>query len=338
MSAFQQASRLPHPVRITEQVWPEGTVPVVSVFCITYNHEKFVRDAIEGFLMQETTFPVQIFIHDDASTDETAAIIKEYAETYPQLFWTVLQTENQWSKGNKKILFEYLGQQRGEFIALCEGDDYWTSPDKLQNQVATLDKNLEASGCYHMAGVLSADGEIHKVIPPPEMRQDRVMADAFRNFWVPTCSLLYRRGARPADMLWAAHLPMGDVPLFAELCDYGPLVFIPKQWSVYRIHSGGIWSGRSRIKQLEDMLALQNAVHKRFGRRCTKRLPQSIKNLKASLFGVLVEEKRKWRATKYLLAYLFSLPITGSLLKTQKRNIVAYISLLARPSKRADED
>ena len=100
--------RLEKPVRISEQVWPDGTVPVVSIFCITYNHVNFIRDAIEGFLIQQTSFPVEIFIHDDASTDGTAEIVKKYAEKYPTLFWTVLQKENQWSKGNKRFLFKYL--------------------------------------------------------------------------------------------------------------------------------------------------------------------------------------------------------------------------------------
>ena len=95
-SKVPQPDRLPHPVRITEQVWPEGTVPVVSIFCITYNHEKFIREAIEGFLMQETTFPVEIFIHDDASSDATAQIVKDYAAKFSQLFKMVLQTENQY--------------------------------------------------------------------------------------------------------------------------------------------------------------------------------------------------------------------------------------------------
>ena len=127
------AKRLPTPVKITEQSWPEGTVPVVTIRCITYNHAKFIRDAIEGFLMQETTFPVEILIHDDASTDGTADIIREYAAKYPQVFHTVFQTENQYSKGSEawaRVREHVGGLVRGEFIALCEGDDYWTSAEK----------------------------------------------------------------------------------------------------------------------------------------------------------------------------------------------------------------
>jgi glycosyltransferase involved in cell wall biosynthesis len=159
--------RLEKPVRITEQVWPEGTVPVVSICCITYQHVNFIRDAIEGFLMQETTFPVEILIHDDASTDGTAEIVVEYQEKYPQLFRTVLQKENQWSKRNRQPFVEFKAMARGEFIALCEGDDYWTCKEKLQMQVFYLEINEKYSACFHT--VYRDDGSDFKpVIPGPK--------------------------------------------------------------------------------------------------------------------------------------------------------------------------
>ena len=103
--------------------------PLVSICCLTYNHAPYIRDAIEGFLMQKTNFPVEILIHDDASTDGTADIIREYETRYPDIIKPIYQTENQYSKG-VKISREYqFSRARGKYIALCEGDDYWT--DKL---------------------------------------------------------------------------------------------------------------------------------------------------------------------------------------------------------------
>jgi glycosyltransferase involved in cell wall biosynthesis len=116
--------------------------PLVSICCITYNHENYIRDCIEGFLMQKTTFPIEIIIHDDASTDNTAQIIKEYADQNPDLFVTILQTENQWSKGGGSIFARFVfPRARGKYIALCEGDDYWTDSYKLQKQVYFLEEN-----------------------------------------------------------------------------------------------------------------------------------------------------------------------------------------------------
>lgn len=115
--------------------------PLVSICCTTYNHGKFIQDAIEGFLMQKTNFPIEIIIHDDASTDNTATIVKQYAEKHPGLIITILQTINQYSQGIKPWPNFVFPKARGKYIALCEGDDYWTDPLKLQKQVDFLEGN-----------------------------------------------------------------------------------------------------------------------------------------------------------------------------------------------------
>jgi len=125
--------------------------PVVSVCCTTYNHEKFIQQAIEGFLIQKTTFPFEIIIHDDASTDRTAEIVRRYAEKNPHLIKIILQKENQYKKGMlsgsyfgfEPLVRNVLPIAQGQYIALCEGDDYWTDPTKLQKQKEYLDTHLE---------------------------------------------------------------------------------------------------------------------------------------------------------------------------------------------------
>jgi glycosyltransferase involved in cell wall biosynthesis len=125
-------------------------IPLVTIRCITYNHAPYIRDAIEGFLMQKTSFPFEILIHDDASTDGTAEIVKEYENKYPTLFKVIYQKENQYSKGNRigKILSPLT---KGKYIAFCEGDDYWTDPQKLEKQVKILEKRIEMDMCCHSA-------------------------------------------------------------------------------------------------------------------------------------------------------------------------------------------
>ena len=124
-------------------------IPLVSISCITYNHKQYIRDAIEGFLMQRTNFPVEILIHDDASTDGTAEIIREYEKQYPWLIKPVYQTENQYSKHNSFISISKIqyGRALGKYIAFCEGDDYWTDPYKLQKQVDFLESNVWVDIC-----------------------------------------------------------------------------------------------------------------------------------------------------------------------------------------------
>lgn len=130
---------------------------IVSISCITYNHAPFIRKALDGFLMQEPPTGVsadepwyEILIHDDASTDGTTDIIKEYAEKYPDRIFPLYEKENQYSKGkaNEIDLYNYK-RARGKYIAYCEGDDYWTIPDKLQKQVDFMEIHPEYSVCFH---------------------------------------------------------------------------------------------------------------------------------------------------------------------------------------------
>ena len=119
--------------------------PLVSIVCDTYNHAPYIRRALDGFLSQETDFPFEIVVHDDASTDETADIIREYESARPDLFRCVYRTENIYSK-DPKILEHYVFPlARGKYIAICEGDDYWTNPNKLQKQIAYLEAHPDCT-------------------------------------------------------------------------------------------------------------------------------------------------------------------------------------------------
>ena len=124
--------------------------PLVSICCLTYNHAQFIRKCLDGFLMQQTDFPIEILIHDDCSTDGTTDIIREYEAKYPELIFPLYEEENQYSRGGagKMDLYNY-SRARGKYIAYCEGDDYWTDPLKLQKQVDFMEVNPEYSVCFH---------------------------------------------------------------------------------------------------------------------------------------------------------------------------------------------
>ena len=251
-----QAARLKKPVRISEQIWSEGTIPLVSVFCITYNHVNFIRDAIEGFLMQETTFPVEIFIHDDASTDGTAKIVCDYAEKYPNLFWTILQKENQWSKG-RSVLVEYIGLQKGQFIALCEGDDYWSCADKLQKQVEVLEKNKDFSGIFHRGRAVDANKSLLPFVWDnlnyrTSYSQEECLKELKSGY--PTCALVFRSSSFPAKIPSYFKESPFDFCLDLVITQFGKLGFIDFEASAYRQHAGGIWSHLSKEKMQLEMV------------------------------------------------------------------------------------
>lgn len=131
------------PEQIIFHKWGNDVSPFLSIVCFTYNHELFIRDTLEGFIKQKTTFRVEIIIHDDASKDNTANIIKSYVEQYPNLFNPVYQKVNQRSLELGRVTRLCFNKARGKYIALCEGDDYWTDPLKLQKQVDFLESNPE---------------------------------------------------------------------------------------------------------------------------------------------------------------------------------------------------
>lgn len=124
---------------------------MVSICCTAYNHEKYIREALDSFLMQKTNFRFEIIINDDCSTDNTAKIIKEYQQKYPHIIKPIYQEENQYSKGKRMLIDILLPVAKGKYFALCEGDDYWTDENKLQKQVDFLELNPDYSLCVNNA-------------------------------------------------------------------------------------------------------------------------------------------------------------------------------------------
>lgn len=131
--------------------------PLVSICSITYNHAPYIRECLDGFLMQKTDFPFEIIIHDDASTDGTSDIIREYAEKYPNIIFPIIQLENQYSKHRRfdLIIKSCIDISKGKYIAFCEGDDYWTDPLKLKKQIDYLESNSDCNLCYTDVSLLN---------------------------------------------------------------------------------------------------------------------------------------------------------------------------------------
>lgn len=139
----------------------------VSVMCLAYNHEKYIRQTLEGFIEQRTNFQFEVIVHDDASTDETRHIIEEYASLYPDIIKPIYQSRNQYSKIDAEIFSKFMyPQARGKYFAYCEGDDYWSDKYKLQKQFDILENHPECSICVHKVQCINEDGtENVRVIP-----------------------------------------------------------------------------------------------------------------------------------------------------------------------------
>ncbi|MDQ3190814.1 MAG: glycosyltransferase [Bacteroidota bacterium] len=225
-------------------------IPIVSVVSFTYNHEKYIRQALNGFVNQKTNFEYEIIIHDDASTDNTQSIIKEYEHKHPDLFKPIYQNENQKSKGGGIVTRTAFSKAKGKYIALCEGDDYWTDPLKLQKQIDFLEKNPSYSGCFHQANVLHEDGSF-TLMNNYQGNTAISFMDLIKKNMIATASCVYRRQDFHNNMPeWFYTLSAGDWAFHLLSLQKGDLYYMNDCMSVYRQHSGGAWSGL----QKEDMV------------------------------------------------------------------------------------
>lgn len=267
--------RLETPQRITEHDWPAGTVPLLSVVCWTYNHEKFIAQCIEGLLIQETDFPVEILIHDDASTDHTADIIRRYHARYPKMIRPVLQKDNQLQQG-KNFIPELFENAFGTYIALCDGDDWWRASDKLQSQVDLLEANSAFSLCGHTVAVHDHTGSGFLYEHPAQAARSAVQfMDSYVKHlcFTSTSSVVLRTSMVGSEAFALKGLKMGDLPLFLFSSLRGPVGFIDRAMSCYRVHGNGAWSGLDPKTQYTAMVTMWDTM--------TPLLPKDIKRLAA---------------------------------------------------------
>jgi glycosyltransferase involved in cell wall biosynthesis len=256
--------------------------PVVSICCVTYNHESYIKEAIEGFLIQETNFPYEILIHDDASTDKTAQIIREYKAKYPRLIKPILQTVNQYMKvlNSNHIDNQYskvlkmnptfnFPRAKGEYIAICEGDDYWVAPDKLKTQVELMRQHPDINISFHSAYII--DGK--------ELNKEKIQSNHNNSIkiFTPDEVILGDGGFMPTQSLLIKSNVLSDLPYwfddFAPVGDYyiqviGSIdkgaLYLPMPNSAYRVNVEGSWT--SRNKNIKTKISLLSANYKALSR------------------------------------------------------------------------
>lgn len=225
--------------------YSETDTPLVSVWMITYNHEKYIAQAIEGVLMQKTNFKIKLVIGEDCSKDNTAQIIKEYVKKYPHI---IKARFNQTNMGMIPNMIKTLNECTGKYIALCEGDDYWTDPYKLQKQVDFLEENSEYVLTGHNAKIIDEDGNLIKESKLPNcFKRDASSEELKKGFWVLTLSMCFRNVTKelPLNQFKVVN---GDTVLISLLGNYGKFKYLEDiKPAVYREHINGIWSKQNII-------------------------------------------------------------------------------------------
>lgn len=216
----------------------------VIVWCITYNQKNYIKDALEGFVMQKTNFRFEVIVHDDKSTDGTTEIVLEYAKRYPNIIKPYIEEENQWSKGGLKRIIDIMNEKFriAPYIAFCEGDDYWTSPNKLQKQVDFLEHNKEYSMCFHRAKIKYECDNIAWIGCENIQDRDYSPTEIFVNWTVATASVVCRKESMTyySNLKKADDIYNYDIFIFLSCAMVGKLRGMSEMYSVYRIQSEGL--------------------------------------------------------------------------------------------------
>jgi glycosyltransferase involved in cell wall biosynthesis len=242
---------------------PGSAAPKVSILMTTYNHERFVAEAIEGVLMQQTSLPFELVIGEDCSTDRTREIVTEYWRRYPNHIRLVLPESN---LGANAMFLEVLRAARGEYFAMLDGDDYWTSPEKLQRQTEFLDSHPGCALCFHDVRILEegTDRGLASSLPnlPPGTFD---LHDLLLGNFLPCVSVMCRRFEVGELEIWFSDFKAIDWLSWIVLARKGLIGYSKQRMAAYRVHTGGLWSRGVWEDQLVEDLAVYEKLETMLG-------------------------------------------------------------------------
>lgn len=283
-------------------------MPLLSVFMITYNHEKFIEKAIDSLIIQQTQFPIKVIISDDCSTDRTKEILKLYKKNYPDIIEVFFNPQNIGASKNAARTFGKCFNSGAKYIAMLEGDDYWTDPLKLQKQVDFLEQNRDYSLCITNYNIIDENDNIKNENAFVINKDTLTDADVIRT-WAPTLTMVYRTA--DFEEKWLGYFQQVynvDVCLAALLCQKGKAKFLNFSSANYRKHSGGIFSKKSKIFKYENRLntyyALLNIL--KLNNKVKRELVSAIRNHYINLYGLYSADKQK-RNSLLIKSLLFDL-------------------------------
>jgi glycosyltransferase involved in cell wall biosynthesis len=273
----------------------------VSVAIITYNQAKFIKKAIESALNQETNFTYEILVGDDFSSDGTREIIAEYAQRYPDKVVAVLHPKNLGQNGLFNTLETYK-KARGKYIAVFDGDDYWTDSHKLQRQVDFLEKNLDFSSCFHNATITYEDGTPAHPLNPDDQKTVIEQEDLIgvEEVWFMATSSVMFRNVITHYPDWFKKSISGDIPRYILLAKLGKIGYLPYLMSVYRKNAGGssFTDNYSDARFLKNRIAMYQGIDQELGYRFHATLRRNIARYK-----LLLCEAKQYRHRRFWQAF-----------------------------------
>jgi len=260
--------------------------PLVSMCCITFNHEKFISTALDSLLMQETDFSFEIIIRDDYSTDNTRNIIQSYAEKFPHIITTILEIENQYSKGINPFIPAYE-KAKGKYVTILEGDDYWRDKLKLQKQVDFLEKNSEYVLSYHNSIIVDKNNTLISEKKNPSAcdytKEEMLCGEVF----ILTNTVMFRN----VDNVTADQLNgilNADTVLWHLLGYHGKSKYQEEiEYAAYRYHDGGVWSSLDNIEKFKNTIKTMNTLKNMLPEHYNKLKKRIETNINRGVFNLL---------------------------------------------------
>ena len=284
---------------------PASNSPLVSVMMVTYNQEAYVATALDSILMQQVDFDYEIVIGEDYSTDRTRAIIADYQQRYGSRIRPLLHEKNLGVSHNWVFTMD---QCRGKYVALLEGDDYWTNPDKLQKQVDFMESHPDFSMCFHNVRVLYEGGanppasHLMTQLQQPELTLD----DMTREWHVATGSVMYRRAKMLSLPLWVHDSVVIDLPLLSLLAQRGRVGFLNEEMGVYRVNSGGVSQTAKKEAYLLRLVRMYARLDEELSYAQHRNFMVKTADAYLALASALNTQQRHAEARKYLLRSLRS--------------------------------
>ena len=270
----------------------------VTVILTTYNHEKYIEQALDSVLMQEATFGFEIVVLEDCSTDRTRDILLAYQKREPGKIRLVLAERNQCSNTPFVTAFQAA---RGQYIAALDGDDYWTSSRKLQKQVDFLDAHPECAMCFHNVTVFYEDESREPWNRnPSDQKEISTLEDLWVDCFIAGCSPMFRQGVLGDLPDWYHSEIVADYPLYILHAERGKIGYINEVMGAYRVHSGGLWSGLSEIEKFESLILLYDGLNAHLDFKYQKPIGAAISKWRADLAtaratAVESEAQLKWQ-------------------------------------------
>jgi glycosyltransferase involved in cell wall biosynthesis len=264
----------------------------VSVCTTTYNHERFIAQTVESVMAQDTDFQYEHVIGEDCSTDRTRDILLDYQQRYPDRLVLLLREQN---IGRRSNFVDALRTCQGEYIAILEGDDYWTSPQKLQRQADYLDDHPECVICFHPVIKYYEDENREVPFVPSPLKGTYVLDDLLERNFIATCSVMFRNGLIDEYPPWFQTVPAADLPLHVLHAQHGDIGYLDEMMAVHRIHAGGVWSPKHAVDRLQAKIEVLEALKQHLGPPYEKKLDDVIARAHVRMIRAL-SMKRGWAA------------------------------------------